>query len=65
MKRLCGAAEIELDDPHGYLAPHGGRRGMGEALVHMDTLPLHGISITPKRWFVKRTLTLTPANRLT
>ena len=33
MKRLCGAAEIELDDSHGYLAPHGGRRGMGEVLV--------------------------------
>jgi integrase len=33
MKRLCGEAGIELDDQHGYLAPHGGRRGMGEILV--------------------------------
>jgi len=33
MKRLCEAAGIELDDRHGYLAPHGGRRGMGEVLV--------------------------------
>jgi integrase len=33
MKRLCEVAGIELDDRHGYLAPHGGRRGMGEVLV--------------------------------
>lgn len=33
MKRLCKEANIELDDHHGYLAPHGGRRGMGEILV--------------------------------
>lgn len=33
MKRLCKEADIELDDHHGYLAPHGGRRGMGEILV--------------------------------
>ncbi|XVH33721.1 tyrosine-type recombinase/integrase (plasmid) [Haloferacaceae archaeon DSL9] len=33
MKRLCGAAEIEIDDKHGYLAPHGGRRGAGEVMV--------------------------------
>jgi integrase len=33
MKRLCEDAGIELDDQHGYLAPHGGRRGMGEVLV--------------------------------
>jgi integrase len=33
MKRLCEEAGIELDDRHGYLAPHGGRRGMGEVLV--------------------------------
>jgi integrase len=33
MKTLCAAAGIELDDKHGYLAPHGGRRGMGEVLV--------------------------------
>jgi integrase len=33
MKRLCENANIELDDRHGYLAPHGGRRGMGEILV--------------------------------
>jgi integrase len=33
MKRLCKEAEIELNDHHGYLAPHGGRRGMGEVLV--------------------------------
>jgi integrase len=33
MKRLCKEGDIELDDQHGYLAPHGGRRGMGEILV--------------------------------
>jgi hypothetical protein len=33
MKRLCADAGIELNDQHGYLAPHGGRRGMGEVLV--------------------------------
>jgi hypothetical protein len=33
MKHLCEDAGIELDDRHGYLAPHGGRRGMGEVLV--------------------------------
>ena len=33
MERLCEAAGIEIDDRHGYLAPHGGRRGMGEVLV--------------------------------
>jgi hypothetical protein len=33
-KRLTEAAEIDIDHPkHGYLAPHGGRRGMGEVLV--------------------------------
>jgi integrase len=33
MKRLCEGAGIELDDRHGYLTPHGGRRGAGEAMV--------------------------------
>ncbi len=33
MERLCDEAGIDLDDKHGYLAPHGGRRGMGEVLV--------------------------------
>ncbi|NHN49445.1 site-specific integrase [Halostella sp. JP-L12] len=34
MKRLCDDAGIDLDgDRHGYLAPHGGRRGMGEVFV--------------------------------
>ena len=33
MRRLCEAADIELDDRHGYLAPHGGRRGAGEVMV--------------------------------
>ena len=33
MRRLCEEAEIELDDKHGYLAPHGGRRGAGEVMV--------------------------------
>lgn len=33
MKRLCADAGIERDDRHGYLAPHSGRRGMGEVLV--------------------------------
>ncbi|MFC4540369.1 tyrosine-type recombinase/integrase [Halosolutus amylolyticus] len=33
MQRLCEDAEISLDDKHGYLAPHGGRRGAGEVMV--------------------------------
>ncbi|SFL55675.1 Site-specific recombinase XerD [Halogranum rubrum] len=33
MRRLCADADIELDDRHGYLAPHGGRRGVGEVMV--------------------------------
>ncbi|MDQ2051788.1 hypothetical protein RBH26_15020 [Natronolimnohabitans sp. A-GB9] len=33
MRRLCERAEIDLDDKHGYLAPHGGRRGAGEVMV--------------------------------
>jgi hypothetical protein len=34
LKRLSEDAEIKIDHPkHDYLAPHGGRRGMGEVLV--------------------------------
>jgi hypothetical protein len=34
LQRLFEAAEIDIDHPkHDYLAPHGGRRGMGEVLV--------------------------------
>jgi len=34
LRRLTDAAEIEVEHPkHEYLAPHGGRRGMGEVLV--------------------------------
>lgn len=33
MRRLCEAADLTLDDRHGYLAPHGGRRGVGEVMV--------------------------------
>lgn len=33
MKRLTEDAGIELDDKHGYLSPHGARRGVGEVLV--------------------------------
>jgi hypothetical protein len=34
LQRLSEAAEIDIAHPkHDYLAPHGGRRGMGEALV--------------------------------
>ncbi|WP_440767145.1 tyrosine-type recombinase/integrase [Natronorubrum sp. DTA7] len=33
MRRLCADAGIELEDKHGYLAPHGGRRGAGEVMV--------------------------------
>lgn len=34
MHRLSKAADIAIDHPrHDYLAPHGGRRGMGEVLV--------------------------------
>ena len=33
-QRLSTAAEVDIDHPkHDYLAPHGGRRGMGEVLV--------------------------------
>ncbi|WP_436936570.1 tyrosine-type recombinase/integrase [Halovenus marina] len=34
LQRLSETAEIEINHPkHDYLAPHGGRRGMGEVLV--------------------------------
>jgi hypothetical protein len=34
LQRLSDEAEIDIDHPkHDYLAPHGGRRGMGEVLV--------------------------------
>jgi len=34
LQRLSTAAEIDVEHPkHDYLAPHGGRRGMGEVLV--------------------------------
>ena len=34
LQRLTEEAEIDIDHPkHDYLAPHGGRRGMGEVLV--------------------------------
>lgn len=34
LERLCDDAGIEVDDDrHEYLAPHGGRRGMGEVMV--------------------------------
>ena len=33
MRRLCEDAGLALDDRHGYLAPHGGRRGVGEVMV--------------------------------
>jgi len=34
LQRLTEAAGIDIDHPkHDYLAPHGGRRGMGEVLV--------------------------------
>lgn len=34
LQRLCADAEIAVDDDrHDYLAPHGGRRGMGEVMV--------------------------------
>jgi len=34
LHRLSDAAKIDIDHPkHDYLAPHGGRRGMGEVLV--------------------------------
>jgi integrase len=34
LRRLSEAADLEVDHPkHEYLAPHGGRRGMGEVLV--------------------------------
>jgi integrase len=34
LRRLSSAAPLDIDHPkHDYLAPHGGRRGMGEVLV--------------------------------
>ena len=34
LQRLSEDGEVDIDHPkHGYLAPHGGRRGMGEVLV--------------------------------
>ena len=34
LQRLSDAAEVDIEHPkHDYLAPHGGRRGMGEILV--------------------------------
>jgi integrase len=34
LQRLTDAAKIDIEHPkHDYLAPHGGRRGMGEVLV--------------------------------
>lgn len=34
LQRISRSAEIDIDHPkHDYLAPHGGRRGMGEVLV--------------------------------
>ncbi|WP_226023782.1 tyrosine-type recombinase/integrase [Halomicrobium salinisoli] len=34
LRRLSEAADVAVDHPkHDYLAPHGGRRGMGEVLV--------------------------------
>jgi len=34
LQRLSDSAQIDIDHPkHDYLAPHGGRRGMGEVLV--------------------------------
>jgi hypothetical protein len=34
LQRLSDDAEVDVDHPkHDYLAPHGGRRGMGEVLV--------------------------------
>jgi hypothetical protein len=34
LQRVSEAAEIRISHPkHNYLAPHGGRRGMGEVLV--------------------------------
>jgi len=32
LKTLCDRAELDVDDDHGYLTPHGGRRGVGSTL---------------------------------
>jgi integrase len=34
MKRLCDAADVDIDDE--YLKPHGGRRGLGSDLYARD-----------------------------
>jgi integrase len=36
MRRVCEKAEIDLDGDADYLLPHGGRRGVGDALYRAD-----------------------------
>jgi hypothetical protein len=53
LQRLSEAAEIDIDHPkHDYLAPHGGRRGMGGYLsARLDTRWRPDISTIQRRWY--------------
>jgi len=64
LQRLSEEADIDIDHPkHDYLAPTGGRRGMGRSSsARLDTRWQPGISITPKRWFANDTHISRPAS---
>jgi len=64
LQRLSEAAEIDIGHPkHDYLAPHGGRRGMGKSLSGRSDIRLQpGISITRRKWFVNGIRILRPVN---
>jgi len=64
LERLSESAGIDLDgDKHGYLAPHGARRGAGEAMVRSTaTAQQPASSTTLRRLFASTTPTLRPAN---
>ncbi|ERG99069.1 MAG: hypothetical protein J07HQX50_00211 [Haloquadratum sp. J07HQX50] len=58
VQRLSAATVIDIDHPkHDYLAPHGGRREMGEVLVRpLDILWQHVTSTIRRSWFANATL---------
>lgn len=33
LKDLCEADDIDIEDPHNHLKPHGDRRGVGESAL--------------------------------
>ena len=67
LRRLTAAANIDIDHPkHDYLAPHGGRRGMGEALVRAFGYTVAArISTTQKKWFESGTRISRQVNSVT